>query len=617
MVRLHAPPRPGPMHSPGIDEMNNPAPSLNRPPHYGRWRAASLATVYLLMTAHILHWKISGKTLAPLELNEVMYTLELGIVTAGFIFMLVAVLATAIFGRFFCSWGCHILALEDLSAWILQKMRIRPKPVRSRVLIWVPVIAMFYMFAWPQVARLTAGEPMPALHLRTDAGGWASFMTTDFWRNLPGPGITILTFVVCGFAVVYFLGSRAFCTYACPYGAVFSLADRIAPGRIMAKGDCSKCGICTAVCQSRVRVHEEVMEFGRVVNPSCLKDLDCVAACPDGALGYGLGMPAVFERSKSSRLSRKPYDFTPGEDLLIAAVFITSLAILRGLYDLIPFLLTLALGGILGYAAVLAVRLCHRNHVKINNLQLRINGRLTRAGISFVLIGSIAAAVMIHSAFIRYHEFQGKRHYQLANPGSDSLDTVAHESATTALGHLEFCNTWGLIRPRGMVHRLAVLHAAIGRQFADRNDLPNAIEHLEKSCRFDPDAAPVLYNLGVLLAATGRIDAAVSRYRQSIAIDPSDPEVHNNLGYLLLERGEPVPAEAHFRRAITLNPAFAHPHFNLGRILQARGAYEAASREFERAVQLEPAYLRYLTRGDPAGDGAAATGSGIRRKGNP
>ena len=39
------------------------------------------------------------------------------------------VVATAIFGRFFCSWGCHILALEDLCAWILGKLGVRPRPI--------------------------------------------------------------------------------------------------------------------------------------------------------------------------------------------------------------------------------------------------------------------------------------------------------------------------------------------------------------------------------------------------------------------------------------------------------------------------------------------------------
>ncbi len=34
-----------------------------------------------------------------------------------------AVVSAALFGRFFCSWGCHILALEDLCAWLLARVR--------------------------------------------------------------------------------------------------------------------------------------------------------------------------------------------------------------------------------------------------------------------------------------------------------------------------------------------------------------------------------------------------------------------------------------------------------------------------------------------------------------
>ena len=83
-----------------------------------------------MMGLHIAHWKLNGKTLAPLELHEVMYTLELGIVTAGFLFMSLAFVSVLIFGRFFCSWGCHILALEDLCAWILKKLGIAARQQR-------------------------------------------------------------------------------------------------------------------------------------------------------------------------------------------------------------------------------------------------------------------------------------------------------------------------------------------------------------------------------------------------------------------------------------------------------------------------------------------------------
>ena len=60
-----------------------------------RRRAAVLIGVHLLIGLHIAHWKLHGRTLAPLELNEVMHTLELGVVTAGFLLMATAVVSVA------------------------------------------------------------------------------------------------------------------------------------------------------------------------------------------------------------------------------------------------------------------------------------------------------------------------------------------------------------------------------------------------------------------------------------------------------------------------------------------------------------------------------------------
>ncbi|MCZ7680337.1 MAG: 4Fe-4S binding protein [Sandaracinaceae bacterium] len=271
-----------------------PAEAERRRSRIARRRAAVLIGVHVLAAAHVAHWLVAGQTLAPLELNEVLHTLHLGVVTAGFLFMALAVLATALFGRFFCSWGCHLLALQDLSAWALEKLGVRPRPLRSRALLYVPLGAMLYLFVWPQVERVAAGRALPALHVASDADGWASFVTRDLWRNLPGPAIALVTFAVCGLVIVYVLGSRSFCRYACPYGAVFGLADRVAPGRIVRSGDCDACGLCTAVCQSHVRVHEEIRAGGAVVDPRCLKDLDCVAVCPKRALRYGRARPPLF-----------------------------------------------------------------------------------------------------------------------------------------------------------------------------------------------------------------------------------------------------------------------------------------------------------------------------------
>ena len=129
-----------------------------------RWRAAALILLNLLMIAHIIQWRITGKTVSPIEPSETMHTLQRGAINAGFIFFSLAILATLIFGRFVCGWGCHILALQDFCGWMLKKMGLTPKPFRSRLLIYVPLIAALYMFVWPTAYRFFASpEPGPLI----------------------------------------------------------------------------------------------------------------------------------------------------------------------------------------------------------------------------------------------------------------------------------------------------------------------------------------------------------------------------------------------------------------------------------------------------------------------
>ncbi|MBE7505525.1 MAG: tetratricopeptide repeat protein [Planctomycetia bacterium] len=556
---------------------------------YSRWRALTLASVYVLMVIHVVHWKLAGRTLAPLELNEVMYTLELGIVTAGFVFMAVAMLATLIFGRFFCSWGCHILALEDLAGWLLGKLRIRPMPIRSRMLRWVPLSAMLYMFVWPQIARLLAGQPMPIMHVRSDAQGWASFVTDNFWRNLPGPGVALLTFFVCGFVMVYMLGSRGFCTYACPYGALFGIADRLAPGRIVARGDCSRCGKCTAACQSHVLVHKELVAYGRVIDPACLKDLDCIAACPEGRVGYGMAKPSILSLPVKGAVPRLAYDFSWPEEILIALVFLASLLIFRGLYGIVPFLLTLAVGGILAYFTILACRLTSRPFVRLNNFHLKQRGRLTKSGWAFATSALAMAGFTAHSALIRYHEFQADRLFASAQHDFARSGAFTNSAEVQdAIQHFEFARSWGILDRPEQATKLADLHAGLGRSLADSREFEDALRHLEAASALRPENAPDSYNLAVVLSAAGLSDRAIAEYRRTTRLAPTDPDAQNNLGLLLASHGDFAAAVHHLELAIRLRPDFALPHFNLGRIHLTRGDEQAAIRQFQAAVSMDP-----------------------------
>jgi ferredoxin len=346
---------------------------------FSRRRALVLALVHVAIAAHVVHWRLAGRTLAPLELNEVVYTAAAGVVTAGFLFMALICAATAVVGRFFCSWGCHLLALQDLCAWLLGRVGIVPRPFRSRVLRWVAPLAALYMFVAPAAYRLATGRGAAELHTRGDAEGWASFVTDDFWRNLPGPGVAIATFAVCGFAIVYVLGSRSFCSEVCPYGAVFALLDRGAAGRIVARGDCSGCGHCTAACQSHVRVHAELAAFGTVVDPACQRDLDCVAACPEGRLAFGFTRPPLLRSWAALRGLPRRWDVGERGEAGLAIVFVAAFLALRGLYGLVPLLLALAAAAILTYGAARTVQLLSRSDLRLHGARLRRNGRLTRA----------------------------------------------------------------------------------------------------------------------------------------------------------------------------------------------------------------------------------------------
>ena len=538
-------------------------PAVAQPPaavdeaRYSRWRTAVLIGVHVLFGIHVAHWLIATRTLAPLELNEVMYTFELGIVTAGFLLMTLAALSVLVFGRYFCSWACHVLALQDLSAWFLDKIGIRPKPVRSRLLRVTPFVAVFYMFVWPQIDRLLRGETAPQLHVAAGDDAWASFVTDDFWRNLPGPWIATGTFLICGFLIVYLLGSRAFCANACPYGAVFNLLDRIAPGRILEKGECTGCGRCTAVCQSGVWVHEEIARHGKIVDPNCLRDLDCVAACPEQALGFGFARPPLWSKAQAPPRPR-PHHLSWSEDLLAATALIAALLVFRGLYGVIPFLMSLGIGCCLAWIAVLTARLLGGRHAAIRGRALRKGGAFTPTGRVFAVAALLLAGVTFHSAVLRYHEFTGDRAFERSRAAVERRDVAGiREAVPRAIADFEFCERWGLLVPTDLHRRLASLHA-IGPT------PQRARPHLEYVVTENPDDLEARLRLCKLELSDGhaevaaRLLGALDADLATRATDPRLPPIqgevakaHARLAEQFAELGDDAAAAFHRARAET------------------------------------------------------------------
>ena len=557
-------------------------PDLHAPGRRGRWsrrRVACLIAVHLAIAIHLIHWQLADRTLAPLELNEVLHTLELGILTAGFFLMALAALATLFFGRFFCGWACHLLALQDLAAWILKKVHVKPRPVRSRILLVVPFVALGYMFVWPHLMRLIEGRPHPGFHVAGEAEGWASFVTSDFARNLPGPLIGGLTLVICGGLAIHALGSRSFCRYACPYGALFNLADRVAPGRIRLRDPdaCKGCAACTAACQSGVRVHEELQRHGTVVDARCLRDLDCLDACTHGAVGYGFGRPSLFARTKHTTRIRQATDFSWREEIALAALLVGFLLIYRGLYDLVPFLMALGGATIAAWLVVLAWRATRRDHVRLAPWTLRRSGRLTRAGRVFLASVVVLLLLTAHSAVVHVATRAGLAAWE--DVRGSAVDVSRGTEHAVAL--LEVAHGAGFIPVQRVEWALLNLYPVLARwQDAERvgSDL----------VKRRPEDAELALQMGIVAAGSGAGDLALERLRRAADLAPDDPAPHWHAAGVHFAAGRQEAARAALGEVLRRDPSHAPARRELGALLVAAGDPAAAIGHLEQAVQLAP-----------------------------
>lgn len=102
------------------------------------------------------------------------------------------------------------------------------------------------------------------------------------------------------------------------------------------------------------------------------------------------------------------------------------------------------------------------------------------------------------------------------------------------------------------------------------------------------DDAVTHYNLGLLLATTGRLDEAVAAYRKALERDPQNSNARVNLAAALARRGNVAEAIAELERVVAADPEHALAQANLGLLLAGRGARARAIEHLREAVRLDP-----------------------------
>lgn len=389
----------------------------------GRWRASVLILVNVLMIAHLIQWLIVGMTVSPIEPSEAMETLEVGVINAGAIMFLLAFLSTLILGRFFCGWLCHVVALQDLCAYMMTSIGIRPKPFRSRLLIYFPFALGMYMFVWPSFKRIALAPALASVGM--DWPAWlrpvepihqysSALIVDDFWATMPPWFIAIPFLFICGFAAVYFLGAKGFCTYGCPYAAFFKPLDKVAPLRIRVNDDCHQCGHCTSACTSNVRVNEEVLDFGMVVDAGCMKTLDCVSACPNDALSLGFGKvalgakptsPETYEKSKAKKARR--FDMSLGQEFIAGVLMLWFFFATRGMLDAVPMLMAGGLAAIAVMLVMTSIKILSKPNARLYSLTLKNQNRIKPWGMIVILLALIMIVGSAWSGTARANRWRG------------------------------------------------------------------------------------------------------------------------------------------------------------------------------------------------------------------
>lgn len=565
-----------------------------RPSKVGKWRALALILVHVAIVAHVLQWQATGRTLSPVEPSEAMQFTTEGVINAGFIFFAVAILSTLLLGRWFCGWACHLVALQDLCRWMLVKIGIRPRLVNMGILRAVPWLAFTYMFLMPLVGRWLEGQEFAATKV--------DLYTAEFWRTFPSLSVAIASIVVTGFAIVYFLGAKGFCNYGCPYGAIFGITDQLAPVRIRVTDACEGCGHCTAVCTSNVRVHEEVRDWKMVVDPSCMKCLDCVSVCPKDALYVGVGSPAVVARPRAAlkQIARSAWaywalvaaftvgtfwalmtfngavgalvnpadwpligtlsagslvvmfafrgkarpkqDYSLGEEALLGGSFLVGLLAFRGLHGSVPMLFALGVAALFAWALVQALRLVARADVSMQNLRLKVGGSWRAAGVVFA-----GAMVLVLSGFV------------LASREQMSLART---------GRVEFA-------------RILLEH---GVGAARSGNVEASLRGFRRALQFDPASIEARENLAGMLCQTGRFEEGLAEFEVALRARP-DPDTHVLAARALLALHRPEPALEHASAAVELAPERPELRGFRADVLEALGRSDEAAAERAHGVR--------------------------------
>jgi len=240
---------------------------------------------------------------------------------------LALLLATALVGRFFCSYVCPLGAILDFLDPLLFRRTMRRtlesdaklRNVKYVVLIVfvaaavagsslvylldpIALLTRTYTFALfpPFVALVNLA--MDAVRPVAEAMRWMSIATLSY--SQPVFYMSLVTFLIFGAIVALGrLAPRFWCRYLCPLGALLSLVSPLGRLRRKVGPECPACGACQVACPMGAAV-----DGGETRVAECVQCRTCVAACPDDLITFPASLrPLPVATSSLPDLSRRGF----------------------------------------------------------------------------------------------------------------------------------------------------------------------------------------------------------------------------------------------------------------------------------------------------------------------
>lgn len=191
---------------------------------------------------------------------------------------------TAVFGRWFCGWFCPVGTLQQMAAWLGERLTPRPRSRVKKGLRW-KYLLLLVLIPGSVLGVSWAGALDPLSFLPRAVGvlkGEFSLLPgVIYMPTVAGAAGALILLVVI---LVSAARTRLWCTHLCPLGALLGSASGFSVSGIRRNEDkCDSCGICSQSCQ------HACIDGKKWVASECNYCLNCTVACPQNALRLGVG----------------------------------------------------------------------------------------------------------------------------------------------------------------------------------------------------------------------------------------------------------------------------------------------------------------------------------------